>query len=127
MEPPLRDAGDAAEYVGKLGQRIDIVELRRHDQRGHGSGTIGTAFGAGEQPGFAAECYCPFILPMSGRSWKSTTGIIHISAARSWCVAWSSERRANFFACKGRQASWYRSPVGWYRSGEGRLARCDGG
>jgi hypothetical protein len=55
MEPPLRDAGDAAEYVGKPGQRIDIVELRRHDQRGHGSGTVGTAFGAGEQPGFASQ------------------------------------------------------------------------
>jgi hypothetical protein len=32
--------------------------------------------------------------------------------ARSWCVAWSSERRGNILAYKGRQASWYRSPVG---------------
>jgi len=67
---------------------------------------------SGEMTIVAPNGYCPFILPMSGRSWKSTTGIIHISAARSWCVAWSSERRANFLACKGRQASWYRSPVG---------------
>lgn len=52
MEPPLRDAGDAAEYVGEPGQRIDIVELRRHYQRGHGRSTVGTAFGTGEQPGF---------------------------------------------------------------------------
>jgi hypothetical protein len=60
----------------------------------------------------ATTGHCPFILPMSGRSWRSTTGIIHISAARSWCVAWSIERRAIILACKGRQASWYRSPVG---------------
>ena len=51
--------------------RIDIVELRRHDQRGHGSGTVGTAFGAGEQPGFASQGHLPFILPMSRRKLKS--------------------------------------------------------
>jgi len=55
MEPPLRDAGDAAEYVGEPGQRVDVVELRRHDQRGHGRSTVGTAFGTGEQPGFASQ------------------------------------------------------------------------
>jgi hypothetical protein len=40
-----------------------------------------------EQRILAIENHCPFILPMSGRNWKSTTGIIHISAVRSWCVA----------------------------------------
>ena len=55
MEPPLRDAGEAAEYVGDPGQRIDIVELRRHHQRCHGRSTVGTAFGTGEQPGFASQ------------------------------------------------------------------------
>jgi hypothetical protein len=28
--------------------RIDIIELRRHDQSGHDGGAIGAAFGAGE-------------------------------------------------------------------------------
>ena len=103
---------DASEHVRQPGLRIDVVELCRHDEGRHDGGAVSATFGASEEPGFASQGYCPFILPMSGRSWKSTTGIIHISAARSWCVAWSSERRANFLACKGRQASWYRSPVG---------------
>jgi hypothetical protein len=50
MEPPLRDAGDAAEYIGEPGKGIDVVELRSHDQRCHGRGTVGTAFRTGEQP-----------------------------------------------------------------------------
>ena len=29
--------------------RINVVEVRRHDQRGHDSGAVGAAFGAGEQ------------------------------------------------------------------------------
>jgi hypothetical protein len=65
-----------------------------------------------DEPDHPRDGYCPFILPMSGGSWKSTTGIIPISAARSWCVAWSSARQANSVVCKGRQASWYRLPVG---------------
>ena len=36
---------DAGEHVGEPGLRIDVVELRRHDQRGHDSGAVG----AGEQ------------------------------------------------------------------------------
>src|SRR4030088_449873 len=110
--PVLRHVCDASEHVGQPCLRIDVVELGRHDQRGHGRRPVSAALGTGEEPRLSPQRYYPFILLMSGRSWKSTTGIIHISAARSWCVAWSSERRANFLACKGRQASWYRSPVG---------------
>src|SRR6478609_5686752 len=40
---------DAGQHVGEPGLRIDVVELRRHDQRGHDSGAVGAAFGAGEQ------------------------------------------------------------------------------
>jgi hypothetical protein len=82
------------------------------DKRGDGCPVLRPLIVAGEERVLPIERYCPFILPMSGRSWKSTTGIIHISAARSWCVAWSSERRASSFVCKDRQASWYRLPVG---------------
>ena len=41
---------DASEHVGQPGLRIDVVELRRHDQRGHDCGAVGAALGAGEQP-----------------------------------------------------------------------------
>ena len=55
MKPALRDAGDTSEDVSEPGLRIDVVELRGHDQRGHDRGAIGTAFRAGEQPGFAPQ------------------------------------------------------------------------
>ena len=51
----LRRVGDPGEHVGKPGLRVDVVELCRHDQRGHHRGTVGTAFGASKQPGFSAE------------------------------------------------------------------------
>ena len=59
--------GDAGEHVGEPGLRIDVVELGRHDQRGHDRGAVGSAIGACEQPGFPPQRYQPFILPMSGR------------------------------------------------------------
>ena len=46
---------DAGKYVGEPGLRIDVVELCRHDQRRHEGGAVGTTFGAGEEPGLAAE------------------------------------------------------------------------
>ena len=55
MEPALRLTCDAAKHVSQPGQRIDIIEFRRHDQRGHGSGPIGAAFGAGEEPRFSSQ------------------------------------------------------------------------
>jgi len=104
--------GHALQDVSEPRKGLDVVELCGGNEGADGCPSDAAAVRAREQMVFAPERHCPFILPMSGRSWKSTTGIIHISAARSWCVAWSSERRANFLACKGRQASWYRSPVG---------------
>ena len=50
IEPTGGMAGDAGEDIGKPGLRIDVVELRRHDQRGHRRRPVGTAFGAGKQP-----------------------------------------------------------------------------
>ena len=55
-KPALWDVGDAAEHVGEPSQRIDVIELGRHDQRGHGGSPIGATFGAGEEPGFSAKC-----------------------------------------------------------------------
>lgn len=103
---------DPGDDVGEIGVRLDSAELAGFDERGDDGPVFAAAVGAGEQRVLAIESYCPFILPMSGGSWKSTTGIIPISAARSWCVAWSSARQANSVVCKGRQASWYRLPVG---------------
>ena len=79
--------GNAREDVGEPGLRINIVHLGRDDQAIHYRGPLAATIGAAEQPGFSSQGHCPFILPMSGRNWKSTTGIIHISVVRSWCVA----------------------------------------
>jgi len=74
---------DAREHVGEPGLRIDVIELRRHDQRRHDGSAVGAAIRASEEPGFASEGHRPFILPMSGRSWKFNTAGIPILAARS--------------------------------------------
>lgn len=44
------DAGDAREHVGQPGQRIDIVELCRRNERGHGGCPGSAALGTGEEP-----------------------------------------------------------------------------
>ena len=92
----------AREHIAQVSVGFDAVEFAGFDQRTDDRPPVTATVASGKEMVLAPERYCPFILPMSGRSWKSTTGIIHISAARSWCVAWSSERRANFLACKGR-------------------------
>ena len=51
----MRGAGDAGQDVREPGLRVDVVELCRHDQCRHDGGAIGTALGAGEEPGLAAE------------------------------------------------------------------------
>jgi len=38
VEPVDSMIVDAGEHVGQLGLRIDVVELCRHDQRGHDGG-----------------------------------------------------------------------------------------
>ena len=103
---------DLREDVGHLGLRIDVVELAGLDERGDDRPVLSPAVGTREERVLAIERHHPFILPMSGRSWKSTTDGIHILAARSRFVALSSERLANFLKCKGRPASWSRWPVG---------------
>ena len=74
---------DLGEHVGELGVRIDVVELAGLDQRGDDGPMLGAAIGAGEERILPVECHCPFILPMSGKSWKSITGGTRILAARS--------------------------------------------
>ena len=50
---------DAGERIGEPGLRIDVVELRGLDQRGHGRRPVGTTFGAGEEPRLSAKCKSP--------------------------------------------------------------------
>jgi len=50
VEPYLRDIGDAGEHIGQPSQWINVVELGRHDQRGHCRGTVGAALGTSEEP-----------------------------------------------------------------------------
>jgi hypothetical protein len=65
-KPALWDVGDAAEDVGEPSQRIDVIELGRHDQRGHGGSPVGATFGAGEEPGFKTNAYRALVDP---RDW----------------------------------------------------------
>src|SRR4029077_6601194 len=44
---------DAREHVGEPGLRIDVIELRRHDQRRHDGSAGGAAIRASEEPGIA--------------------------------------------------------------------------
>jgi hypothetical protein len=57
-----------------------------------------------EERVLAIESRHLFILPMSGRSWKSITSGTRISAARLLCVRWSSERVGNSLKCWGPPA-----------------------
>ena len=56
VEPGGRVIGDALQHVGEPGLQVDFVELGGADQRVDGGGPLAAAVGAGEQPGFAAEC-----------------------------------------------------------------------
>ena len=55
MKPALGRVGDAGKHIGEPGLWVDVVELRRHDQRRDRRSPIGTALRAGEQPGATAE------------------------------------------------------------------------
>ena len=55
MKLPLREGGGAGKRIGKPGLWIDIIKLTGHDQRCHDRSTVGTAVGAGEQPGFTTQ------------------------------------------------------------------------
>ena len=71
-----------------------------------------TAIGAGEEMILAPERHHPFILPMSGKSWKSITGGTRILAAKSAYGVWSNERRVDFLRFWDRPAWWFLSRIG---------------
>ena len=101
-------ASDAGEHVGEPSLGIDIIELGSLNQSVHDGRSFSSTFGASEEPRLSSKRYHPFILPMSGKSWKSITGGTRIFAARLLCVGWSSERLDNFSKCWGPLASWSR-------------------
>jgi hypothetical protein len=47
--------GDARQYVGEPGLRVDVVELGRLNQRQHDGGPFATAIRTREQPSFSSE------------------------------------------------------------------------
>ena len=97
VEPAVRpEIDEAGEHVCEIGFRIDAVQLAGLDQRSDDGPVLGAVIVAGEESVLSGKGNHPFILPMSGKSWKSNIGGTRISAARFPCVAWSSERRANF-------------------------------
>jgi hypothetical protein len=75
--------GNTCQDIGKPGTRIDIVEARGGNQRIHRRRSFAAAITAGEQPALPAESNHPFILPMSGKSWKSIIRGIRFSDIRS--------------------------------------------
>ena len=75
--------GNTRQHVGKPGTRVDIVEARRGNQRIHRRCSFAAAITAGEQPALPAYGNHPFILPMSGKSWKSIIRGIRFSDIRS--------------------------------------------
>jgi hypothetical protein len=92
---------ELVEDVGDVGLRLDVVELARLDQRRDAGPVFGPLVMTSEERVLAIENRHLFILPMSGRSWKSITGGTRISAARLLCVRWSSERVGNSLKCWG--------------------------
>jgi beta-N-acetylhexosaminidase len=52
---PFRAAIAAGVDVGEPGERIDVIELGRHDQRRHGRCPVGSALGTGEQPRLSSK------------------------------------------------------------------------
>jgi hypothetical protein len=63
--------GNAGQHICKPSLRIDVVHLGGDDEAVHGGSTIAAAIGSAEQPPFSAQSDHPFILPISGKSWKS--------------------------------------------------------
>jgi hypothetical protein len=74
---------NAREDVGQPGLWVDAIHLGRDDQAVHGRGALSATIRPAEQPRLSPEGHHPFILPMSGRSWKFNTAGIPILAARS--------------------------------------------
>jgi hypothetical protein len=87
---------DTPEDIAQVGFWIDAVELGGFDKRVHGGCSLTAAIGAGEEIILPSDGHHPFILPMSGKSWKSVTGGTPILAAKSVYGVWSNERRVDF-------------------------------
>ncbi len=109
MDRVLRDAG---QDIGQPGLRIDVVHFGGDNDAVHRGGALSTAIGAGEQPRLSTQGHCPFILPMSGKSWKSIIDGTRILAAKLASGAWSNERRADFLRFWGRPVSSFPSSTG---------------
>jgi hypothetical protein len=93
---------DARQNVSQIGLRIKAREFGGFYD-GHGLGErFASGVAAREEPVLASDAETPFILPVSGRSWKSITDGTHILVVRSPYAALSSERQANFLRCRGR-------------------------
>jgi hypothetical protein len=103
---------DTFQHVGQPGHGIDLVQPCGLDQRCDNRPMPPAAIGTGKQCIFAPESYCPFILPMSGRNWKSITRGIPISGARFLFGAWSKEQPASLCWWRGRPASLSPSQAG---------------
>ena len=84
------------QHVGEPGLGIDVVELAGLDKGIDCSCPVTSGVGPREGPVFSSDSYHPFILPMSGRSWKSITAGIPTLAIRSSSGAQPSERQADF-------------------------------
>ena len=96
------------ERFGDVGDGINVAEFARRDDGREQRPIFGLDLVSGEQCILARKSHHPFILPMSGKSWKSITGGTRILAARLLCVGWSSEQLGNFLKCWGPPALWSR-------------------
>ena len=73
---------DALQHIGKIGERLDAVELTALDQRVGNRPMTCSGVTAREQRVLSSDGHRPFILPMSGKSWKSTIHGTRIFDAR---------------------------------------------
>ena len=81
---------------GDVGDGINVIQFARRDDRREEGPILGADLVSNEQRVLARKSRHPFILPMSGKSWKSITGGTRILPARLLCVGWSSEQLGNF-------------------------------
>jgi hypothetical protein len=102
---PRQDERRRSAWPADVLERIAAHPAHRGDNEAvHGGGALTAVVRAAEQPRFPAQSDALFILPMSGRSWKSITDCTHILAVRSPYAEWSSERQVTFFRCRGQPA-----------------------
>ena len=73
----------AREHIAQVGVGFDAVEFAGLDQRADDCPSIAATVAPGKEMVLAPERHHPFILPMSGRSWKFNTAGIPILAATS--------------------------------------------